>query len=154
MDEGSVLDSHYSVPREIQMMQSLVELKTIVDAGDVGVVDDEAGDVRVEGDGEGDQAGVVAWHTQLLVVTLAPWGEGEIKTYIKILKFLRGVVKMIWVLYNIQRELYVSSLHNKYCMFTYRSSGPCCSALSENVNGDTFSPVNVITNFAARLSQK
>jgi len=32
MDEGSVLDSHYSVPREIQMMQSLVELKTVVDA--------------------------------------------------------------------------------------------------------------------------
>ena len=64
MDEGSVLDSHYSVPREIQMMQSLVELKTVVDAGDVGVVDDEAGDVRVEGDGDHVELAGEAGHLQ------------------------------------------------------------------------------------------
>ena len=44
-------------------MKGLVELEAVRDGGHLGVVDGEAGDVRVEGDGEGDQAGVGAHHT-------------------------------------------------------------------------------------------
>ena len=52
-------------------MERFIELETVNDGGDVGPVDDEAGDVRVEGDGEGGQAGVGADHAQLVIVTLA-----------------------------------------------------------------------------------
>ena len=56
--------------REVEAVKGLVELEAVRDGGDLGVVDGEAGDVRVEGDGEGDQAGVGAHHTQLHIVTL------------------------------------------------------------------------------------
>ena len=52
-------------------MQSLVELEAVTDRGHPGVVDDETGDVRVEGDGEDGEGGVGAGHTQPVVVTLA-----------------------------------------------------------------------------------
>ena len=54
-------------------MKGLVELEAVRDGGHLGVVDGEAGDVRVEGDGEGDQAGVGAHHTQLHIVTLTSY---------------------------------------------------------------------------------
>ena len=49
--------------REVEAVKGLVELEAVRDGGHLGVVDGEAGDVRVEGDGEGDQAGVGAHHT-------------------------------------------------------------------------------------------
>lgn len=56
-------------------MESLIELETIDDGGDVSLVDDEVGDVRVEGDGEGGQARVGANNAQLVVVTFTTLGK-------------------------------------------------------------------------------
>ena len=50
--EGSVLDGADPVVGQVQVVQSLVELEAVTDGGDPGVVDDEAGDVGVEGDGD------------------------------------------------------------------------------------------------------
>ena len=54
-------------------MQGLVELEAVSDGCHSGVEDGEACDVRVQGDGEGDQAGVGAHHTQLHIVTLTSY---------------------------------------------------------------------------------
>ena len=51
-------------------MESLVELEAVTDCGHPGVVDDEAGDVRVEGDGEDGEGGVGAGDAQLVVVAV------------------------------------------------------------------------------------
>ena len=68
--EGSVLDGADPVVGEVQVVESLVELEPVTDCGHPGVVDDEAGDVRVEGDGEDGEGGVGAGDTQLIVVTV------------------------------------------------------------------------------------
>ena len=52
------------------MVESLIELESVTDRGDPGAVDDEAGDVGVEGDGEDGEGGVGAGDTQLVVVTV------------------------------------------------------------------------------------
>ena len=68
--EGSVLDGADPVVGEIQVVESLVELEPVTDCGHPGVVDDEAGDVRVEGDGEDGEGGVGAGDTQFVVVAV------------------------------------------------------------------------------------
>ena len=68
--EGSVLDGADPVVGEVQVVESLIELKTVTDCGHPGVVDDEAGDVRVEGDGEDGEGGVGAGDAQLVVVAV------------------------------------------------------------------------------------
>ena len=52
-------------------MESLIELEAVTDRADPRPLDDEAGDVRVEGDGEDGEGGVDAGHAQPVVVTLA-----------------------------------------------------------------------------------
>ena len=74
-DKGPVLESGDLVVREVQAVKDLVELEAVWDGGHLGVVDGEAGDVRVEGDREVDQAGVCAHHTELHVITLATCGH-------------------------------------------------------------------------------
>ena len=44
-------------------MQGFIELEAVSDGGHPGVEDSEAGDVRVQGDREVDEAGVGACHT-------------------------------------------------------------------------------------------
>ena len=51
-------------------MESLIELEAVTDRADPRPLDDEAGDVRVEGDGEDGEGGVGAGDTQLVVVTV------------------------------------------------------------------------------------
>ena len=58
-------------------MQSLVELEAVTDRGHPGVVDDETGDVRVEGDGEDGEGGVGAGDAQLVVVAVTACKEEE-----------------------------------------------------------------------------
>ena len=58
-------------------MQSLVELEAVTDCGHLGVVDDEAGDVRVEGDGEDGEGGVGAGDAELVVVAVTACKEEE-----------------------------------------------------------------------------
>ena len=52
------------------MVESFVELESVTDHGDPGAVDDEAGDVGVEGDGEDGEGGVGAGDTEGLVVAV------------------------------------------------------------------------------------
>ena len=77
-DKGPVLEGGDLVVREVEAVKGLVELEAVRDGGHLGVVDGEAGDVRVEGDGEGDQAGVGAHHTQLHIVTLASYVRSKL----------------------------------------------------------------------------
>ena len=51
-------------------MESLIELEAVTDRADPRPLDDEAGDVRVEGDGEDGEGGVGAGDTQLVVVAV------------------------------------------------------------------------------------
>ena len=68
--EGPVLDGPDLVVGEVEMVESFIELESVTDRGDPGAVDDEAGDVGVEGDGEDGEGGVSAGHTKLVVVTV------------------------------------------------------------------------------------
>ena len=61
--KGPVLDSGDLVVWEVEAVQGLVELEAVSDGGHPGVEDSEAGDVRVQGDREVDEAGVGARHT-------------------------------------------------------------------------------------------
>lgn len=74
-------------------MKGLVELEAVRDGGHLGVVDGEAGDVRVEGDGEGDQAGVGAHHTQLHIVTLTSYFRSKLGS-------LNINTKLQWCIYS------------------------------------------------------
>ena len=56
--------------REVEAVKGFVELEAVRDGGDLGVVDGEAGDVRVEGDGEDGEGGVGAGDTEGLVVAV------------------------------------------------------------------------------------
>ena len=71
VSEGSVLDGADHVVGQVQVMESLIELEAVTDRADPRPLDDEAGDVRVEGDGEDGEGGVGAGHTQPVIVTLA-----------------------------------------------------------------------------------
>ena len=73
--EGSVLDGADPVVGQVQVVQSLVELEPVSDGGHPGVVDDEAGDVGVEGDGQDGEGGVGAGDAQLVVVAVTAWKE-------------------------------------------------------------------------------
>ena len=73
--EGSVLDGADPVVGEVEVVESLVELQAVTDSGHPGVVDDEAGDVRVEGDGEDGEGGVGAGDAQLVVVVVTACKE-------------------------------------------------------------------------------
>ena len=73
--EGSVLDGADPVVGEVEVVESLVELQAVTDSGHPGVVDDEAGDVRVEGDGEDGEGGVGAGHAELVVVAVTACEE-------------------------------------------------------------------------------
>ena len=73
--EGSVLDGADPVVGEVQVVESLIELEAVTDCGHPGVVDDEAGDVRVEGDGEDGEGGVGAGDAQLVIVAVTACKE-------------------------------------------------------------------------------
>ena len=68
--ESSVLDCADHVVGQIQAVKSLIELEPVTDGGDPGVVDGEAGDVRVEGDGDDVEGGICAGDSQLVVVAI------------------------------------------------------------------------------------
>ena len=51
-------------------MESFIELEAVTERCDPRPVEDEAGDVGVEGDGEDGEGGVGAGDTQLVVVTV------------------------------------------------------------------------------------
>ena len=57
------------------MVESLVELQAVTDSSDPGAVNDEAGDVRVEGDGEDGEGGVGAGDAELVVVAVTACKE-------------------------------------------------------------------------------
>ena len=69
--KGPVLYGGDLVVREVEAVEGLIELEAVSDGGHLGIVDGQAGDVRVEGNGEVDQTRVWAAHTQLLIVTVA-----------------------------------------------------------------------------------
>ena len=56
-------------------MESLIELEAVTDRADPRPLDDEAGDVRVEGDGEDGEGGVGAGDAQLVVVAVTACKE-------------------------------------------------------------------------------
>ena len=73
--KGPVLYGRDLVVREVEAVEGLIELEAVSDGGHLGIVDGQAGDVRVEGDGEDGEGGVGAGDAELFVVAVTACKE-------------------------------------------------------------------------------